>query len=258
MPARFKDQVAFITGAAAGIGRAIAERFAAEGASVVIADVDEKAGADAVKAISGAGGKAVFQTLDVTDKAGANAAIEATVARWGRLDIHVNNAGVVNRAPFLEYGLEAWQRVIDVNLTGAFICGQAAARAMAKAGSGHIINISSVSGQTGGTGRVAYGATKAGIISLTQTMAMELGPLGITVNAIAPGPTQVARLVHGPKQRAAFLARMALKKYALPSDIAAAAVFLASPDAGHITGHVLNVDGGFMAAGVLFDPADER
>jgi 3-oxoacyl-[acyl-carrier protein] reductase len=129
---------------------------------------------------------------------------------------------------------------------------------MAKAGHGRIVNISSISGQQGGTGRVAYGASKAGIISLTQTMAVELGPLGITVNAIAPGPTQVSRLSHGPKQKNAFLSRMALKKYALPSDIAAAAVFLVSDDASHVTGHVLNVDGGFAAAGVLFDPDEEK
>ena len=258
MTTRFAGKVAFVTGAASGIGRAIAERFAAEGASVVIADIDERAGADTAKAIGDAAGKAVFQQLDVTDAAAANAAVEKTVQRFGRLDIHVNNAGVVNRAPFLEYGLAVWQKVINVNLTGAFICGQASARAMAKAGRGRIINIASISGQQGGTGRVAYGASKAGVISLTQTMAMELGPLGITVNAIAPGPTQVSRLSHGPKQREAFLSRMALKKYALPADIAAAAAFLASDDASHITGHVLNVDGGFAAAGVLFDPAGEQ
>ena len=258
MSKRFENQVAVVTGAAGGIGLGIAERFAAEGAAVVIADINEEAGRASAEAITSRGGKAIFQRLDVTDKASAAAAVEATLAQLGRLDIHVNNAGVVNRAPFIEYSLEAWQKVIDVNLTGAFIAGQAAARAMVKAGSGRIINISSVSGQYGGTGRAAYGATKAGIISLTQTMAMELGPHGITANAIAPGPTKVARLVHGPKQTQAFLSRMALKRYALPADIAAAAAFLASPDASHITGHVLNVDGGFAAAGVLFDPSDER
>lgn len=258
MTARFEGEVAIVTGAASGIGLGIAERFAAEGATVVIADINEKAGRASADAIVGTGGKAVFQLLDVTDKAAANAAVEATLQRFGRLDIHVNNAGVTNRAPFLEFGLEAWQTVLNINLTGAFICGQASARAMAKAGRGRIVNISSVSGQQGGTGRAAYGASKAGIISLTQTMAMELGPHGITVNAIAPGPTQVSRLVHGPKQKAAFLSRMALKRYALPADIAAAAAFLASPDASHITGHVLNVDGGFAAAGVLFDPSEER
>jgi 3-oxoacyl-[acyl-carrier protein] reductase len=254
---RFERQVAFITGAARGIGRAMAERFAAEGATVVVADLNEAAGKQTVDAIEAAGGRSVFQTLDVTDDTGADAAVNATMDRFGRLDIHVNNAGIVNRASFLEYGLEAWHKVIDVNLTGTFICGQVAARAMAKLGRGRIINVSSVSGQLGGTGRVAYGASKAGIIGLTQTMAAELGPLGITVNAIAPGPTQVSRLAHGPKQRQAFLSRMALKKYALPSDIASAALFLASSDAGHITGHVLNVDGGFAAMGVLFDSGDK-
>jgi NAD(P)-dependent dehydrogenase (short-subunit alcohol dehydrogenase family) len=258
MTTRFAGKVAFVTGAASGIGRAIAERFAAEGASVVIADIDARAGVDTVKALGDAAGHVVFQLLDVTDAAAAHAAVEKTVQRFGRLDIHVNNAGIVNRAPFLEYSLATWQKVINVNLTGAFICGQASARAMVTAGRGRIINISSTSGQQGGTGRVAYGASKAGIISLTQTMAMELGPLGITVNAIAPGPTQVSRLSHGPKQREAFLSRMALKKYALPADIAAAAAFLASDDASHITGHVLNVDGGLAAAGVLYDPADEQ
>src|SRR6476646_3243179 len=144
MGARFENQVAFVTGAASGIGLGIAERFAAEGATVVIADVNEKAGRGAVDGIASAGGKAVFQMLDVADKAAANAAVEATLQRFGRLDIHVNNAGVVNRAPFLEYSLEAWQTVINVNLTGAFICGQASAQAMAKTGRGRIINISSV------------------------------------------------------------------------------------------------------------------
>ena len=193
----------------------------------------------------------------MTDPQAAAAAVDATLTQLGRLDIHVNNAGVVNRAPFLEYSLAAWQKVIDVNLTGAFVGtgrgagdGQGGARAHRR----HLLD----SGQQGGTGRVAYGASKAGIISLTQTMAVELGTLGITVNAIAPGPTQVSRLSHGPKQKNAFLSRMALKKYALPADIAAAAVFLVSDDASHITGHVLNVDGGFAAAGVLFDPDEEK
>jgi 3-oxoacyl-[acyl-carrier protein] reductase len=256
MPARFEHQVAIVTGGAAGIGRAIAERLADDCACIVVADINEKDGHGVAEAIGT--DRAVFQRLDVTEKSSADAAVAATLARFGRLDILVNNAGIVNRAPFLDYGLDAWRTVLDVNLTGAFICSQVAARAMADAGGGRIINIASVSGQFGGTGRVAYGASKAGIISLTQTMAMELGSHGITVNAIAPGPTQVGRLIHGPGQRQAFLARMALKRYAQPADIAAAAAFLASADAGHITGHVLNVDGGFAAAGVLFDPSDER
>ena len=186
MPPRLEHQVAMITGAASGIGLAIARRLADDGATVVIADINEKDGREAAEQIGA--GKAVFQPLDVTSKSAADTAVAATLERFRRLDIHVNNAGIVNRAPFLDYGLDAWRTVLEVNLTGAFICGQASARAMADAGGGRIINIASVSGQFGGTGRVAYGASKAGIISLTQTMAMELGPRGITVNAIAPGP----------------------------------------------------------------------
>lgn len=256
MPAWLEHQVAIVTGGATGIGRAIVQRFADDGATVVVADINEKDGCETAETLGT--DKAIFQRLDVTDKSSADAAVADTLKRFGRFDILVNNAGIVNRASFLEYGLDAWRTVINVNLTGAFICGQASARAMANAGRGRIINIASVSGQFGGTGRAAYGASKAGIISLTQSMAMELGTYGITVNAIAPGPTQVARLVHGPRQQEAFLARMALKRYAQPADIAAAAAFLASADASHITGHVLNVDGGFAAAGVMFDASDER
>jgi 3-oxoacyl-[acyl-carrier protein] reductase len=234
MPAQLEHQVAIVTGGAAGIGRAIVQRLADDGATVVVADINEKDGREVAEAVGT--DKAVFQRLDVTDKSSADATVAATLERFGRLDILVNNAGIVNRAPFLEYGLDAWRTVLSVNLTGAFICGQTSARAMANAGRGRIINIASVSGQFGGTGRAAYGASKAGIISLTQTMAMELGTYGITVNAVAPGPTQVARQVHGPRQREAFLARMALKRYGQPADIAAAVAFLASADAGHITG----------------------
>ena len=167
MLARFENRVAIVTGGAAGIGRAIVERLADDGATVVVADINEKDGREVAEAIGTE--KAVFQRLDVTDKSSADAAVAATLARFGRLDIHVNNAGIVNRAPFLAYDLDAWRTVLNVNLTGAFICGQASARAMAEAGRGRIINVASVSGQFGGTGRVAYGASKAGIISLTRS-----------------------------------------------------------------------------------------
>ena len=174
MPAWLEHQVAIVTGGATGIGRAIVQRFVDDGATVVIADINEKDGCEIVKAIGT--DKAIFQRLDVTDKSSADAAVAATLKRFGRVDILVNNAGIVNRASFLEYGLDAWRTVLNVNLTGAFICAQASARAMAGAGQGgRIVNIASVSGQFGGTGRVAYGASKAGIISLTQSMAMELG-----------------------------------------------------------------------------------
>src|SRR6516164_2764561 len=137
MLARFEDQVAIVTRGAAGIGRAIVQRLADDGATVVVADINEKDGREVAEAI--ATDKAVFQRLDVTDKSSADAAVAATLERFGRLDILVNNAGIVNRAPFLEYGLDAWRTVLNVKLTGAFICGQASARAMAEAGRGRII-----------------------------------------------------------------------------------------------------------------------
>lgn len=253
---RLQDRVAIVTGAAKGIGRAIAERFCAEGATVMIADLDEAKGREVAETLTTDGGRAAFVPVDVGNPASVTAMVRTTVDRFGRLDIQVSNAGITNRAAFLDYPLDGWNHVLRVNLTGCFLCGQAAARAMKDKG-GRIVNISSVSGQAGGMGRAAYGASKAGIINLTQTMAMELAPHGITVNAIAPGPTQVERTAHGPAQREALLRRMALKRYGKPSDIAAAAAYLASDDASFVTGHVLNVDGGFHAAGVLFDPAEK-
>ena len=199
--------------------------------------------------------KAVFQRLDVTDKSSADATVAATLERFGRLDILVNNAGIVNRAPFLEYGLDAWRTVLSVNLTGAFICGQTSARAMANAGRGRIINIASVSGQFGGTGRAAYGASKAGIISLTQTMAMELGMYGITVNAVAPGCIDTPQL-RADAQRAgmtyeedlAFEGPLhLLNRFGTAEEVANAILFLASDEASFITGTCLMVDGGYTA-----------
>jgi 3-oxoacyl-[acyl-carrier protein] reductase len=150
--------------------------------------------------------------------------------------------------------------VIRTNLVGCFLTAQAAARAMARGGEaergGRIVTISSVSGQFGGTGRAAYGASKGGIEMLTKVLAVELAPLGILVNGVAPGPTQIARTAHGPRQRAAFLDRMAVKRYATPADIAAAVAFLCADDSGFVAGHMLNVDGGFAATGVLYDPAE--
>lgn len=246
-------KVALITGAASGIGRGIALRFAAEGAQTIVADINEQRALEAVQEIEKSGGAAVQLHIDVSDRTSVDAAVNAAIDEFGHIDVLVANAGIADRAPFLEYPLEAWEKIIRVNLTGCFLCGQAAGRVMAKRGAGRIINLASVSGQQGGTGRAAYGASKAAVINLTQTMAIELAPHGITVNAIAPGPVQVERTSHSPAQRQAFLSRMAIKRYGAPGDIAAAAVFLASDDAAFITGHTLNVDGGFHAAGVIFD-----
>lgn len=247
-------KVALVTGAGNGIGRAIALGLSAAGATTIVCDIDAAAGERTASSIVEQGRSAVAMPLDVSDPAGVAAVYREVAQRYGRLDIQVSNAGITTRAPFLEVDLEAFHRIMSVNLYGTFLCGQAAARLMRQTG-GRILNLTSVSGQQGGTGRAAYGASKAAIINLTQTMALELAEHGILVNAIAPGPTQVERTAHGPAQTQAFLSRLAIKRYATLADVARAALFLVSDQNQYITGHVLNVDGGFGAAGVMYDPA---
>jgi 3-oxoacyl-[acyl-carrier protein] reductase len=244
---RLKGEVALVTGAARGIGKAIATRFAAEGAVVVLGDIDLDEATRAAADIAGPG-QARAVRLDVTKPDSIATVVDGVVRDLGRLTVLVNNAGVVDRAPFLAMTLDLWERVLRINLTGAMLCSQAAARAMQQAGAGRIINIASISGQRGGSERAAYGASKAGLINLTAVMALELAPYNISVNAIAPGPTDVGR-----PAASASLARMAVKRSALPTEIAAAAVFLAERENVMVTGHVLNVDGGFNAMGIVYD-----
>jgi 3-oxoacyl-[acyl-carrier protein] reductase len=252
---RLNDKVALITGAGRGIGREIALRFAREGARLAIADLDEASARGVVADIAAVGGDAFAIRLDVADPELVNAAIATTLQRFGRIDILVNNAGVGSNLPVLEMPLVEWERNLRVNLTGTFLCAQAAARAMVGQGSGRIINIASISGQRGGVGRAAYGAAKAGVIQLTRVMAVELAARGVGVNAISPGPvdTEQSRGTHTPATRRAYLERIPQKRYGAGSEIAAAAVFLASSDSSFVAGHVLNVDGGFNAAGLIFD-----
>lgn len=252
---RLQGDVAVITGAARGIGKAIAVRFAAEGAKVVITDADLGAATSAAEEINAGGGAARAFRLDVTRPEEIDAAISDATKAFGAPTIHVNNAGITDRVPFLSMSLDFWERVLRINLTGAMLCGQAAARAMIESGKGgRIINIASISGQRGGSERAAYGASKAGLINLTAVMAIELARHNITVNAIAPGPTEVGRpTTSAPAQSRASLSRMAIKRAAQPAEIAAAALFLAERENAMVTGHVLNVDGGFNVAGILYD-----
>jgi 3-oxoacyl-[acyl-carrier protein] reductase len=252
---RLHGEVALVTGAARGIGKAIASRFAAEGACVVISDADAHEAGRTAAEIEGSGGRARAIPLDVTQPDQIAAAMKGTFDAFGPLTIHVNNAGITDRVPFLSMPLDFWERVLRINLTGAMLCGQAAARAMIDGGrGGRIINIVSISGQRGGSERAAYGASKAGLINLTAVMAIELAPHGINVNAIAPGATEVGRpTAASPDQSRPSLSRMAIKRAARPDEIAAAALFLAERENAMITGHVLNVDGGFNATGILYD-----
>ncbi len=248
-------KVALITGSGQGIGKAIGAAFAREGATLVISDVVEERAAETARELSAVGGKVGHVVLDVTDPASIEAAFGRIVAEHGHLDVLVNNAGIGINAPFVDFKLADFELSLKVNLTGAFLCGQAAARQMLTQGSGKIINIVSLSGQRGGMGRAGYGASKAGLELLTKVMAVELAGQGINVNAVAPGPidTELSRVVHAAGgTRDAYLFLTPQHRYGDPDEIAHAAVFLASSQSDYVNGHILNVDGGFGAAGLMY------
>jgi 3-oxoacyl-[acyl-carrier protein] reductase len=253
-----RGKAAIVTGGANGIGREIAPQLAAAGAAVLVADRDRAGAEEIAGEIAVTGGRAVGREVDVRDPAGCEALVAAAHEAFGRLDALVTSAGIAHSRPFLRTSLELWQETLAVNLTGTFLCCQAAASAMVAAGGGRIITIASVSGQRGGTGRAAYGASKGGVITLTRVMAVELARHNITVNAIAPGPveTPMVASLHTAEDRAAWLGSVPAQRYGTPAEVAAAVVFLASDEASYITGHVLNVDGGFAAAGVIFEPEE--
>ncbi|MDP6952446.1 MAG: SDR family oxidoreductase [Alphaproteobacteria bacterium] len=245
---RFEDKRAMVTGGGHGIGRAIAERLAGEGARVLICDRD-RARAEDVAAELGEGAKAYV--LDVRERAEVDAAVAEIVNLWGGLDVLVANAGVMDRMPFLETTDEHWRTVLGINLYGAFLCGQVAARQMVAQGTGgRIVNVASNSGIFGGRGRAAYGASKAALINLTQSMAIELAEYDILVNAVAPGPTRTRPEIQGDLMESAAR-RMPLKRFGEPAEIAAVAAFLASDDCSFTTGHVYAADGGFTIAGIM-------
>ncbi len=250
---RLENRQAIVTGGGRGIGREIGRRFAAEGAHVLLADIDGERAEAAAAEIAAAGGKAIPCTADVGLPEGVRHLFETAQEGFGgRLDILINNAGIAHHGAFLELTLEDWERVLRNNLTSAFLCAQAAARIMAERGGGRIVNIGSISGQRGSYGRTAYGVTKAGIHQMTRIMAVELGPRGIAVNAIAPGPIDTGITSMGPDQERRYLERIPLGRFGLAPDIAGAALFLASDEAAYLTGSVVNVDGGFDAAGLIF------
>lgn len=256
---KLSGRIALVTGSGQGIGLAIATAFTREGATLVVSDVVADRAEKAAQELVEAGYAAEAVHLDVGDPASISNAFEAIVARYGRLDILVNNAGIGINAPFIDFKLEDFERSLKINLTGAFLCGQAAVRQMlrqdAKGRRSKVINIVSLSGQRGGMGRAGYGASKAGLDLLTRVMATELAASGINVNAIAPGPidTDLSRIVHAAGgTRDAYLFLTPQRRYGDIAEIANAAVFLASSDSDYVNGHTLNVDGGFGAAGLMY------
>ncbi len=250
---------ALVTGAATGIGRAIAERLARAGATVTLADIEAEQveGAAAALRALGAESRALVLDLAATDAVGP--AVTAAARAMGGLEILINNAGIAMQKPVLEHEVRDFERIYRVNVLGLFAALKAAALWMIEHRvPGRIVNIASVAGLRGSTGRAAYGSSKAAVINLTQVAAQELAPHGITVNAIAPGPieTDLVRAMHTERTRAGWLREVPMGRYGEPEDVAAAAAYLVSDAAGYVTGHVLAVDGGFASAGLLIPTAD--
>jgi 3-oxoacyl-[acyl-carrier protein] reductase len=245
---RLQGQVAIVTGASRGIGRATALALAAEGAKVVVNYASSSMAADAVVAeIIGMGCEAIALQADVSQVDQVEVLVNTVMDKWGRIDVLVNNAGITRDTLLLRMKPEDWQAVINLNLTGVFLCTKAVSKIMLKQKSGRIVNITSVAGQMGNPGQANYSAAKAGVIGFTKTVAKELASRGITVNAVAPGFI-ATDMTHDLKAED-ILKFIPLGRYGQPEDVAGLIRFLAAdPAAAYITGQVMNVDGGMVMA----------
>jgi len=247
---RLKDKKAIVTGAGRGIGRAVALAFAREGADVLVNyHSNDAAAKEVVEAIQGLGRMAIAVKTDVSNYGDVQSMVEQCVRDLGGVDILVNNAGISRPGMLLSMTEESWDRIIDIHLKGTFNCTQAAARHMKEKGWGRVINVISTAGLFGTVGQINYASAKAGIIGFSKSASRELGRYGINVNVICPGVTateMTEKVRTDEKLKQIYLSRIQLGRFADPEEIAPAFVFLASDDAGYITGQVLGVDGGYI------------
>jgi NAD(P)-dependent dehydrogenase (short-subunit alcohol dehydrogenase family) len=247
---KLEGKVAFVTGFGSGLGQAIAMLFAKQGAAVAGTSTTEAKGRDTVRMIESSGGKTLFRPGDVSDSKQMKALIDETVKRFGGLDIVVNSAGVRTNGSITEITEEQWDRTIDVNLKGVFVVSRLAIPEMIKRGGGVILNIGARSGIAGQAGRAAYCASKGGMITLTEAMAMDYAREKIRVNCICPGPTRTPMVdTSTPEKLARYKTRVPLGRIGDPEDIAQAALYLASDDASMVTAAILPVDGGMRLTG---------
>jgi NAD(P)-dependent dehydrogenase (short-subunit alcohol dehydrogenase family) len=253
MAATFNGKVALVTGAAAGIGLATARAFANAGASVIVADLDETGAHKAAESLRAAGHSAVAVTCDVTDIAQVDAMVERAVSTYGRLDAAFNNAGVNSEAAaFLDTSDSELERIMGVNLRGVWNCMKAEVRHMVAQGGGAVVNCSSIGGLKGSRGRSAYSASKHAVIGLTRSAALDYAAMGMRINAVCPGMVNTpmaARVTKGydPDIVRRMVAQEPIGRFGEPEEIAAAVVWLCSPDASFMVGHAMAVDGGILA-----------
>jgi NAD(P)-dependent dehydrogenase (short-subunit alcohol dehydrogenase family) len=246
---RMKQKIALITGAGSGIGRATALRLGAEGARIACVDVSAEASAQTAREITAQGGEAIAMRGDVTDEAACARVVEQTLARFGGLTTLVNSAGVRSERPDPMPAPAEWLRVVDVNLTGSYLAARAALPVLKESGAGSITNLASIYGLVGGATSPAYAASKGAIVNLTRQMAIEWAP-GVRVNCVCPGVIETpmtAGLRQDPAWAQQVLARYPLRRFGQPEEIAAAILYLASDEAGFVTGVALPVDGGYTA-----------
>lgn len=247
MDGRLRNKVAVVTGGGAGIGRAIVEAYAREGASLAIAELSAETGAEAARAVAALGQPALSVRTDVSQKVDIDAMVQVVIERFKRIDILVNNAGIRVGEDFLEVCEASFDRTIATNLKSQFFCAQAVARYMIEQGGGKIINIGSVSAEIADPGASVYCISKGGVTMLTKSLALELAPFNIQVNTIAPGTVKTALPWYDSPESVEYCQRFVpAKRFALPAEVAGAAIYLAASESDYVTGSTLTIDGGLM------------